>query len=268
MAKTSIFSKDYEKLMRKRKKRLRIFYVLSFLIVVFIFIKIINYDFSNIEHRLQLWVKSESNNVEDTVDIDPIEEINTVEENSKDLIEEKALENTEEKIAFVINNINLNLVIKNQQGNKAIVGIENRPQSYYYSVSNDGKSALIIDNSQNIQLIKINGEIINLTLSQYISPSGEVFEKNNILSMYAGYLWHTNAKILSDSKIAYITNMPYFGYDLNQYVCIIDLQDKSHRTIWNMKGKNVIFGEFNNNRLEVTIDGNIRYINENGEETS
>jgi cell division protein FtsB len=275
MAKTSIFSKDYEKNMRKRRKRLRIIYVFSLLIVVSMIIKISKYDFNNLEQRLQLWVNKDSNDVEIVTNTEEKQENNTElkdttnkeEENNNDLKEEKSSEITEEKVAIVINNINLNLVMKNEQGVKKISSIENKPDKYYSTISNNGQNALIIDDMQNIKFIKNNGEIMDLTLTEYIAPNGEVFKKDDVINTYSGYLWHNNAKILGNDKIVYISNIPYFGYDLDQYITIIDLNDKTHETIWNMKGKNISLKDFDGSRLEVTIDGNIRYINENGEET-
>lgn len=273
MGKTSIFSKDYEKIMRRRKKRLRIVYFLTFLVVILLSMKIVKYDFSNIHQRLQTLISRQGYNtdsVEDTKaenDIDEIEEKNQKLDEKK-IEDKKVEENTEEKVTIVLNGINLNLILKSEQGVKSIVNIENKPENYYYDLSNNGKNALIIDNLQNIYLTNVTGDIIDLTLKQYIAPDGEIFEKNNIIATYNGYLWHSSAKFLSDNKIAYITNIPYFGYDLNRYVSIIDIKSKSHETLWNMKGENINFGNFHKKGLEVTIDGNIRYIDKNGEETS
>lgn len=279
MAKASIFSKDYKKIMRKRKRRLRIIYFLTLVIVVVISIKLVDYDFSNVKNKLQLWVKDdkdkeaviddESTDTKKTIDNEIVENKDTVIEENEEETEKVVEEVSEEKINIVINKVNLALVLKKlDENNKTIIGIENKPDNYYYSVSSNGKSALIIDNMQNLQLVKNTGEVINLTLNKYTAPNGEIFEKDNVLATYSGYIWHSNARILSDNKIVYISNVPYFGYGLDQYITIIDLKNKAHSTIWNMKGKSIKFEEFINNRLKVTIDGNIRYINENGEETS
>lgn len=268
MAKTSIFSKDYEKIMRKRKKRLRIIYFISFLAVILLFVKIIKYNFTDIQHRVENWVYKQSDSADSIIDNKPEEHIDIIEEEKEEIEEKKIEEKIEEKISVAINNINLNLILKEEQGVKSIVNIENKPENYYSILSKDSKNVLIIDDLQNIYLVKSNGEVNNLTLDQYIAPDGEKFEKNNTITTYNGYLWHSNAKFLSDNKIAYITNIPYFGYNLNQYVSIINVENKSHQIIWNVKGKNISFGEFDGKRLKVIIDGNITYIDENGEETS
>jgi hypothetical protein len=273
MGKTSIFSKDYEKVMRKRRKRLRIIYFLTFLVVVLLSVKIMNYDFSHIYKRLQNLVSRQGDNAEGIKDTKVENLIDVMEEKKEKLddknIEDKnAEENTEEKVNVVVDGININLVLESKKGVKSIVNIENIPENYYYDISINGENALIIDNLQNIYLTNVSGDIIDLTLKQYIAPDGEIFEKNNIITTYSGYLWHSSAKFLGDNKIVYITNIPYFGYNLNKYVSIIDIQSKSHETLWSMKGKNINFGNFDNKGLEVTIDGNIRYIDKNGEETS
>lgn len=273
MAKASIFSKDYKKIMRRRKRRLRIIYFLTFVIVTIVSVKLINYDFSVIERRLQLWVNSDRNNtnkIEEVEDTDINKEPENIDNNEVDLKSNEKVkeEKNNANVSVTIKDVNMTLVLNDSGNKKVIEKIENKPENYYSSISNDKQNALIIDNLQNLYLIKNNGEVIDLTLYKYIAPDGESFEKDKVITTYNGYLWHSNAKVLSNDRIIYVTNIPYFGYDLNQYVTIIDLNSKSHKTIWNMKGKNINLGEFNESRLEVTIDGNIRYINENGEETS
>ena len=66
MAKTSIFSRDYERKKRKRKRRITLIIVLLVLIGGGIFIKL-NFskiDFGEIKEKLQAWVDSDNPKVQ------------------------------------------------------------------------------------------------------------------------------------------------------------------------------------------------------------
>ncbi|MGL5086978.1 MAG: hypothetical protein ACRC68_14905, partial [Clostridium sp.] len=57
------------------------------------------------------------------------------------------------------------------------------------------------------------------------------------------------------------TNIPYFGTELNQYLWIIDLENSKETTLWQSKSKNITIGDIKEKGLEVTIDGNVKYVN-------
>ena len=56
MKKPSIFSKDYEKIMRKRKRKRIVIGILSICIIGILVTEVANYDFSKLKDRLQAWV--------------------------------------------------------------------------------------------------------------------------------------------------------------------------------------------------------------------
>ena len=116
-----------------------------------------------------------------------------------------------------------------------------------------------------MRVFNVEGKEVSITKDKYVAPNGEIFNKETILQTYSGYLWNVEAKFISDTKVAYITNLPYFGTDLNKYIWVVDLNDNSHKTLWNSKGKDIKFGEIKEKGLEATIDGNIKYVNSNGD---
>ena len=61
MGRPSIFSKDYEKIMRRRRRRFTIITIILVCIVGVAAFKAVNYDYSALKDRLQKWVNEPSN---------------------------------------------------------------------------------------------------------------------------------------------------------------------------------------------------------------
>lgn len=263
MRKPSIFSKDYEKIMRKRKRKKIIFIVVFFVIVGILGSKVSKVDFSKVKNRLQQWV-DEGEKIENGDELavennglSEAEEVNkTMEE--KEVPEEKYLDVT-------ISNINISFKLKEENSETLIDSVKETPENFNIKIWNNGKSALVLDGNQNINLVYSSGEVKNLTLPQYVGPDGDIFVKDEIINLYQGYEWHKDPVQISDNKIIYVTNIPYFGYNLSEYISVIDIENNTHTTIWNSKANKIIIGEMKDKGLEVTIDGNVKYINGNGE---
>ena len=160
---------------------------------------------------------------------------------------------------------NLNSNKKEENSETLIESVKEVPENYYIYIGNNGKDAVVLDPNQNINIVYANGEIKNVTLEQYVGPDGEIYIKDNIRALYQGYIWHSTPVQISEKKVAYITNIPYFGYNLNKYIAIIDIDSNTHSTIWASKATEIVFEQMNEKGLEVNIDGNVRYITSNGE---
>lgn len=257
MRKPSIFSRDYEMKMRKRRKRIIVLSVMSFFLLGFTAATITakSFDFTNIRTKMQMWIDNDkmvqSVNVEQEEETEKIEEVKVPERKTIDI------KINEQKI----------MKVEYEESTSGIKfkEVKDVPTDIYYSINNNKNLIIIIDEKQNLKMFNVKGEEQNLTKVSYITKDGEVFSKDTIISLYPGYLWHNSARFLSDNKIAYISNVPYFGTDLNQYVWIVNVEDKATETLWSSKGKNIKFGEYKDKGLEVNIDGNIKYINSNGE---
>lgn len=190
MAKPSIFSRDYEKIMRKRKKRRNIIVLLSVLTLTIstIFIK---YDMQKISAAFK--------------DI----------AFSKELI----LSN------FKTENINIPiddyiLTLKVIRNNDALEIVDIYCDKDLISSDINKNTVLIIDNNQKMYLVNTKKEIIDLTLDEYVTEDGEKIYRSEMLNNNPNYLWHTNGRIVNDEKIAYVTNLPE-PYDESEksYIC-------------------------------------------------
>lgn len=253
MRKPSIFSRDYEKQIRKRKRVIIIISIIALLLVGMVTVKFTAkaFDFTGIKAKIQQWIDgdtSDNNIIEDVPNLEPIPEvpIETVAKTMDLKVDGSRILKMEYE--------DVNGVIKFKDAKDVPSGIE-------YDISPSKELVLITDDKQNIKVFNTKGEENNVTKDSYIAPNGEVFKKEVVQSTYQDYLWHKNAKFVNDKKIVYKTNMPYFGYGLSQYLWIIDLENKSETTLWQSKGNDIIIGEINEKGLEVTIDGNVKYIN-------
>ena len=251
MKKPSIFSKDYERLMRKRRKKI----ILSILFISSLVLTgcFITYKFLFDDYMESKEVYNQKTSYKN-------EEVKKQDNNSD-------VNNTENEEVNSIVNVNIDVngkAVTLKETNERIVSLESDMLNFNYSISESGKEVLLTDENQNLILIDYNGDLNDITLKKYVSPKGEVFEKDVVLQTYEGYLWHTNARLLNENKVIYITNIPYFGHNLNKYISIINLETKEHHTLWQSKANEISIGEMKPNGLEVIIDDNIKNVDKDG----
>ena len=263
MRKPSIFSRDYERLMRKRRKRIAIISILGVLVIGILFLKMAmnSINMETLRSKVQSWIDEDNEEIQDNTN-------KTNEENKQEeTVQEETPKEPEIKTMDLIVREGIILKAEYEESNGVVKfkGIKDAPSNIYYTLNQDKNLILTIDENQDMKIFNVNTKEANITKDKYVAPHGEVFNKSSVLQTYNGYLWNVEAKFITNTKVAYISNVPYFGYDLNKYIWVVDLNDNSHKTLWNSKGKEIKLGEIKEKGLEVTIDGNVKYINSNGE---
>lgn len=262
MRKPSIFSREYERKMRARRKRIILISSLILAAIIIILSKslISNINFDSLKDKIQAWIDS-GDNISSNEE-SPIEE-NIIEETTENLEEEKV----EEKLIELKVNESDTLVLEYEElnGVKKFKDVKENKANLTYSINPSKTVVLTIDKNQDMKIFKTDKAEVIIHAPNYIAPNGEVFEKNAVIKTYDNYLWNVEAKFISDTKAAYISNVPYFGYDLNKYIWIVDIDSKTHTTLWNSKGKDVKLNNLTDKGLEVSIDGNVKYVNQNGQ---
>ncbi|MBE6053689.1 MAG: hypothetical protein E7212_07210 [Clostridium sartagoforme] len=263
MRKPSIFSRDYERQMRKRRKKIAIISVFAVLVIGILFFKIAmsSINVETLRNKVQNWIDEDKKDVED--DIVQIEE----DKEQEDTTQEETPKEPESKTMDLIVKDGIILKAEYEENNGGIKfkGIKDVPTNIYYTLNPDKNLVLTIDENQDMKIFNVEAKEANISKDTYTAPNGEKFNKASILQTYNGYIWNKDAKFITNTKLVYISNVPYFGYDLNKYIWVVDLNDSSHKTLWNSKGKEISFGEIKEKGLEVTIDGNVKYVNSNGE---
>ena len=216
--------------MRKRKKRRNIIVLLSVLILT-VSIIIIKYDMQKISATFKNIAFSK----------------------------ELRLSNFRtENINLPIDDYIVTLKVVGNNDNLEIVDIKCDKDLISIDINKD--RVLIIDDNQKIYLINAKKEIIDLTLDEYATQSGERVSRSEMLNNNSNYLWHTNGKIVNDEKIAYVTNIPEFNGELQQCIAVVTVDDNTHNINESLKGDSVKLYKSDENGLKVEIDGNIMYI--------
>lgn len=246
--------------MRERRKKIAIISIIISLIVGLLLLKLISRNINSeaIRNKVQAWVDSDrpGNNVNQE-NLNEEIEIVTQEEEPKEEVKIMELKVNDTSV--------LKVEYEQIEGKDVFKEVKENPNNIYYDINPNKNIILTIDEKQNMKIFNIDKKESVVNKDKYVAPTGEAFIKENVLATYKDYIWNGSAKFINDTTIAYVSNMPYFGYDLNQYIWILNLNDNNHKTVWASKAKEIKLNMIKEKGLEVTMDGNAKYINQNGE---
>ena len=127
MKKPSIFSKDYEKIMRKRKRKRIVIGILSICIIGILVTEVANYDFSKLKDRLQAWVDEDKEKYVGDQLVDTDESIESTE------VEEPVVEEvpSEKYLDVTISDTPISFKIKEENSQILIESVKEVPENYY-----------------------------------------------------------------------------------------------------------------------------------------
>lgn len=274
MRKPSIFSRDYEIRMRKRRRRIVMFSSIVVLIIALggttMAVKHIN--FSVLRDDIQKWIdeddKSKNENVAMENKTQSTEEKSETTEKKEQVEQQKPKEAQPKIIEINVGNSTLKIDAEEKDGKVKFKNVKDKIDGIYYTFNKDMNLILTIDKNQDMKVFDVDKKEVNITAANYIAPNKEVFKKNVVLQTYKEYIWNSEAKFIDNTKVAYISNVPYFGYGLNKYIWVVDLKNNTHTTLWNSKAKEIKIGDLKEKGLEVVINGNVKYVNTNGQLTN
>ena len=258
MAKPSIFSRDYERKMKRRKRNITIVAILAIIIFVALFIKfeVANADFSNLRSSIQAWVDSGKPEEEPKEDTNKEEEVpEPVEEKPKEL-----------SYDFTTPNGSI-IKAKYQESNgvKNFQGIE-VPAGVTYSLSPSMTKVVIIDQNQNVILGNIDGTTKDLSKYTYTDKRGNVYNKDEILAKYPENIWCNSIKFIDDNTLIYFSNLPYVGAGVqDKYFWMMNTETMQEQMLTGLIGTNVSIGNLDSvNGIEVSVNGYNYYIKADG----
>ena len=141
MKKPSIFSKDYEKIMRKRKRKRIVIGILSICIIGILVTEVANYDFSKLKDRLQAWVDEDKENYVGDQLVDTDESIGSTE------VEEPVVEEvpSEKYLDVTIADTPISYKIKEENSQILIKSVKEVSGNYYIYIGNNGRDAVVLD---------------------------------------------------------------------------------------------------------------------------
>lgn len=270
MGKPSIFSSDYKKVMRKRKRIFRLTIVLAAVFLLFLI-----YSNSAIPklkkvaqsvklptkiHYNKDLKKNGSTGKLDTKD-------NTVSNKNDDKnSQEKATVNgsiqSKGEYPFKFPNGELISIKYTKEGDKIkLTGINPETTGIFYDIREDG-GCIAFDNPRlnDIWVFNSDGTSRKISPDSYkqSGENGEVFSKASVMESFKNnYVWASRPKFLKDGRIIYQSNLPWFKQDNLYYLWVVNYDGQNNRLLANTKSsKPCDYNGFTaENNLEITIDG-------------
>ncbi|SHH84730.1 hypothetical protein [Clostridium grantii] len=274
MAKPSIFSNNYDKKMRERKKRRKT--ILTLILIVLILGVAIFFGNEKFSNTISGLIKQNSTGdniklVEDDAAItdDVVSEDETkdeTEDETKNIDQDTSIDE-KENATELTEMLEFNLpsgdkVIATLDINNEIKTFNNiQRDNNQYTINPSKDKAVILDvKTQSIVLLQIDGSVTDITDESYKSSGGKVYTKEAIIESNPNYTWVTSPKFINDDKLAYVTQLPWFKSDGDLYLWEYSISKKNYINK-NYKGKQIEFGNLTETGLETYIDGNMKILN-------
>jgi hypothetical protein len=269
LGKPSIFSREYEKKMKKRKRNV---FIVAFIIVLVISVLVAKIicnpiDYGNVRKNIQAWI--DSDNTDSSKQTEALNDESNDKKNKENNLEKDELQRAEDKsfdIALANGSIAKAIYIDdNKTEGKMFKSLDTDEKGVVYSISQSGKEMMVTDTNSVITLYNVDGSNKIVSKDQYVSTKGGVFTKEDTIRTQPGYLWNSNPKFISEEKIIFVSNRPYFGNAVSkQYLWMTDIQTGEDKIFWEISGQNIEIGEKEDKGIKITIDNRVCYIDENG----
>ena len=273
MKKNSIFSREYEKKIRRKR-----FAILSIVLIFFTVLVCYIVNFSRVNNYVKnvyysLVTKEKHKFVDNKFNEEIEDNKNSVEENKQDnAVENKVNENTGSnntyyevllegdiklKIPYtldknVVQYVNVDLNDNNQFAN-----------NFRFDVSPKKDKILIEDIiNQNIYILDSTFNLKKIDPEFFYSNSAASrFYKKDVLTKYENYFWYSSPRFIDDNTLIYISNLPWFGKN-QQYIWKTDLSDIENisHSMTSVSGENITFEELTEEGIKVNINNEIKLL--------
>lgn len=258
MGRPSIFSSQYEKQLKRKKriKRATIFLAVCIAIVVIIRVYLgINFKGANFKEMAAKFQTSTTK-----------KDTNTSKSHGV-VIKSKTKTDTKKSVDKTTNIqlTNDKQVIVTYGDNKKIKSVNLNGLDGEYNISPSAQSVIIYQKSgQNIFYIDSKGTASDITYKTYSSTSGMSFSKDDVLKNNPNYVWCASPKFIDDNTIAYISQVPWFDNRPDKYIWRINLTDKSYGNT-NLHGNDVKINDVSADKgIQIVTDGNTQYMKADG----
>ncbi len=258
MKKTSIFSREFERKVRRKR-----FIIVSLILIILLIVSLYIVNFSKINvHIKDLYYSTTSKEMSNTNE----DALVTYEEEKEELKEDQKAELENENInlkhELTLNNDNkVNILYDKYNEEILFKGVEG--DNYSFDLSPSKKRILIEDNiTQDTYMLDDSFNLIKLDPEFFYSNSAKRrFYKTDILRDYEGYKWYKDSKFLDENTVVYVSDLPWFGGS-SDYIWktdLTDLNDIKH-FMSNIEGQNISFGELTEEGIKVIINNEIKLL--------
>ena len=271
MRKPSMFSKDYKKELKKRKRKIALLIIVPILgLTIFLITDFNALKSSGISIKKGIYSILLNKPKEKEVSTVEVEKTPQVVKPQPSAIKPKPA-----KIESVIKNEMFAVSLSDGQKisvefnvegtEKTIKGVIDA-KNITYDISPSKKSIVIQSkNNQDLLYINVNKTSKDITKKAYESTKGEIYSKDGILESHKTYLWSIMPKFIDEDNIAYISGLPWINEKAVQYIWKVNLKSNVHMQVKPATGKNIAFKNISPKGLETLIDGNVVYVNSSGQ---
>ncbi|GFZ31827.1 hypothetical protein CSC2_23530 [Clostridium zeae] len=277
MGKPSIFSKEYERRMKKRKRLVSTF-ILVVLVIGAIAFTATKINFKNdIKDKVSSILTKKSNQDKPSISNDKANndkeaatkpkddsnkdgnkqsDSNASKDTSKNGNEEKKQEE-DKYIEVTLGSGTVSKIFYDDvSGTKKYKYLDPIDSGVTFDISPSQNSMLINEvNTQQMKVIGSDGQQKEITKASYVTKDGRTFSREAIMKQYPGYLWSVNSKFIDDKHVAYVSQLPWFGVpDLYSYIWIVDINSGEHKALMNIKAKNLTISNLEADGLHIKAD--------------
>ncbi len=269
MGKPSIFSKEYERRKKQRRKRIA-FLVLLIVIASFslLYWSPVSKFFTESQLYKELQAKYKDNQnttiTENNENKSSLSSNKDKDNESEKKVEEKAQEKPEEKYFEIKlpDGTNARAVYEQSDSTIKFKFLTGNDKASF-DISPSGRKMIILDGTtQDMLELSVDNSVKDLTYKFYTTKNKSKIYKDKTLSKNPQFIWHGTPKYINEDNIAYISFMPWFKTD--KYIWMVDSKTNTHTYIKNISGKEIIFGNITDKGLEVTVDGAKKTISTDG----
>ena len=267
MGKTSIFSKDYEKIKKKRRRRIAAAIIFIMLLTVGVLfssdVKVWANKNLNIKSSLNIFKKKDKD--EKVKGSEKVKDVNKVKKQNTEQAKPQVQE--EKGYAVTLSSGNqIKLVYEEINNDKKFKYVAPETSGVSYTINPSGKNIVILDDkNQNLLCYDIDGNQTDITKKEYVSDSGTTFLKDAILTSKTGYVWHSSPKFIDDENVVYVSQLPWFNNEATKYVWNVNIKTKAHICISRLYGQKITFGDITDKGITVVVDEKTYYLKGNGE---
>ena len=260
MGKPSIFSRDYERKMKKRKRIVVVTIIAVVLLLVGVtFNSGIKSFLSRNVSALGKVFSAKNKKVEE-----PKKVVDNTPTNKPEAKVDKPKQTEELGYDIQLSDGNVKAIYEVTDNDKKFKYVAPIEKNIYYDISPSEKAMIIFDSkAQKMIYVDINGVATDVTSPAYISTSNESYPQNQVLARNANFIWCTSPKFIDEDNLAYISQLPWLDSRPNRYVWVSNIKSKTHVNLTAIDGQNITLGGRIDKGLTVTIDGKVKYLNAN-----
>lgn len=259
MARPSIFSSDYEKQLKNRRRKRKLIVLLVVCIGIFALGKLyVGINFKEISEKFSYKSEAENSNKSGT-------KVKSSEASSKDKnnVQTKK-DSSSEKTVNLPDGKKVVVTYDGDGSDKKIKTVNLNDVSGEYNISPSSKNLIVYEKSgQNMFYVDLNGIVTDISYKQYVSTSGTVFSKDTVIQGNPNYIWCSSPRFIDDNNIVYISQVPWFDNRTDKYVWRLSVKDKAYANT-NIHGNDVKINGVSDKGIQIVTDAATQYMKPDG----